>query len=275
MDDHESLSKADVMKMITAAEANIHHLTSQIDEFILQRPKERSNLGRLWFTILPVGKLPTELLLEIFLLAIQSNSTRTVVDDSGPYGPPASVRQTLVLSQVCFSWRKIVIGSPKLWAGAFVDVRLGALPELLREKHIVRLKTLLERSHPLPISLSITSDYLPRSASFGDVATAVLEAVVLTASRWKDLTVRVDRSSLDDLIHMYPGPFAALETLDVHLNCLRVFYDSPRLRRLKLVAKDDDLWPEDVACMPFARPTHLNLVESNPTTCHRILLSSS
>jgi hypothetical protein len=24
--------------------------------------------------------------------------------------------------------------------------------------------------------------------------------------------------------------------------------------------------------MPFARLTHLNLVESNPTTCHRILL---
>ncbi|KAJ7879622.1 hypothetical protein B0H14DRAFT_3858463 [Mycena olivaceomarginata] len=134
MDDHESLSKADVIKM-----ANINHLTSQIDEFILQRQKQRSNLGRLW------------------------------------------------------------------------------------------------------------------SASFSDVATAVLEAVVPTASRWKDLTVRVDRSSLDDLIRMDPGPFAALETLD-------------------LVTKDDDLWPEDVACMPFARLTHLNLVESNPTTCHRILL---
>jgi hypothetical protein len=106
---------AEVKAQIGATETNIHRLSTQIDELICARQKERNTLARLWFMIVPVGKLPTELLVEIFALAAESDSSSMVVDRGLPaFGLDHPVRQALLLSQVCSSWRQIVTKLPRL-----------------------------------------------------------------------------------------------------------------------------------------------------------------
>ncbi|KAF7325293.1 F-box domain-containing protein [Mycena venus] len=163
MDVH-CLSQEHIQAQIDATEANIRRLTSQIEELHRARQKERRTLGKLWFMIVPVGKTPTELLVKIFALAV---------------GPDHPVHQVLLLSQVCSSWRQIVIGSPKLWAIGVVDVQLDK-----RNKgncYLDGLQTLLGRSAPLPISVLLRKSLNPHPSA--PSITSVLRVLMPTAAR--------------------------------------------------------------------------------------------
>ncbi|KAJ7878675.1 hypothetical protein B0H13DRAFT_1722224 [Mycena leptocephala] len=140
-----------------------------------------------------VGKVPTELLVEIFSLAIQSDSeTSTVLQRNPPFGPHHPVHRAFLLSQICSSWRQIVIGSPKLWAIGLVDDWLRT--ENPQEDYLDLLKTLLDRSSPLPISVSVTD----KTHSIVPLATstkAILRVLVPTVTRWKKL--KIDSGSVE------------------------------------------------------------------------------
>ncbi|KAF7357772.1 F-box domain-containing protein [Mycena venus] len=254
-----------VLAQISATEANIRRLTTEIDELESQRQKERRAVGRLWFMILPVGTLPTELLLEIFALAVQS---RTDVDRrSPPYGPDHPIHQTLLLSHVCSLWRQIVLTSPRLWVAGLIDVRLdrkGYLP-----RNLARLTMLLDRSSPLPLTVSLAGGKAENGAD--PARAAILHALIPTVSRWKDL--KAGHYSFFNELNASPGSFTALEKLDIHLrsNQLHLFSTSSHLRYLRLVM-EDRMSPGDVLRIPWAQLTHLDLEESNPTTCRLVLL---
>jgi hypothetical protein len=274
-------SKEDVKAHINETEANIRRFTTQIDELERARQKERRTLARLWFIIVPLGKLPTELLVEIFHLAVQPESCSTddrigiVVDRNTPaFGTHHPVHQSLLLSQVCSSWRNIVVGSPKLWAAGSVDVRLDR-HRYSPENYVDGLKILLDRSLPLPVHVSLTCENDDLHTT--EVHRHILRAMIPTASRWK--TLKMDSWSVDNLslLDTPPGPFTTLEALDLavlHSNNMHLFFICPRLRHLKLVVIEngDRISVDDVLRIPWAQLTHLELQEEDPTTCRFILL---
>ncbi|KAJ6594317.1 hypothetical protein B0H19DRAFT_57882 [Mycena capillaripes] len=250
------LSKQEVRAQIELTETNIRHLTSnirglqfaaveyQIIEFTRERQKERDKLAWLWFMISPVGTLPTELLLEIFALAVQSHPTNLFVcRHSPPFGRDHPIHRTLVLSQICSSWRQIVVASPRLWATGVVDVRLDG--KNTPHGYLSFVQMLLDRSAPLLISISLAT------VSHISPFPAIVQIIVPTVSRWRNL--RVDEASLEVLKENSSGPYTALQRLEIQ-------YDSFISRR------------NNVFRMPWPQLTHLDLLEPVAATCRSILL---
>ncbi|KAJ7680729.1 hypothetical protein DFH06DRAFT_1464875 [Mycena polygramma] len=275
-------SKDDIQAQIETTEANIHRFTAQIDELDRARQKERRTLGRLWFMISPVGRLATELLVEIFALAIQPDSeddgafkfgTRMVVRrDRSLFGLVHPVHQTFILSHICSSWRHVVLNSPKLWTAGVVDVRTNG------KNNFDIVRTLLDRSVPLPVSVSFTQELNGtrqlnefHAPSIPDIS----QVVASTASWWKSL--KTDRSSFDILQTISFGPFTALEDLNLQYGYeqsapIDLFFRCPLLRRL-IVGPDALSSQCDVVLhFPWAQLTHLDLVHGNPVTSQSILL---
>ncbi|KZV71395.1 hypothetical protein PENSPDRAFT_751786 [Peniophora sp. CONT] len=96
-------------------------------------------------TLLPpiyIYKLPPEVLLEIFRLFSPTGETTT---DPFRFCLPASVDDARKLSQVCSSWRAIALSLKRLWTDIPIlnDYWAGLS---------------LERSRPLPVSISISLD---------------------------------------------------------------------------------------------------------------------
>ncbi|KAJ7680721.1 hypothetical protein DFH06DRAFT_1464869 [Mycena polygramma] len=218
-------SKGDVQVQIETAEANILRLTAQIDELDRTRQEERRTLGRLW----------------------------------SPIGPDHPVHQTIILSQICSSWRQVVLSSPKLWTAGVVDVRMNGKNNL----DIVRY--LLDRSAPLPISVSLTRELNAArqlNESYGPPIPDLSQVVPSTASRHFRISL---------------GPFTALEDLDLQYGHsqstpIDLFFRCPLLRRL--ILRPDLLRSPCDAMLHFswAQLTHLDLLHGNSVTAQSILL---
>ncbi|KAF7357761.1 F-box domain-containing protein [Mycena venus] len=135
--------------------------------------------------VVPVGKLPVELLLKTFALAVSLGN-----GEVRPFGPGHPAYQSLLLSHVCSFWRQIVIGSPRLWAVGLVDVRFDA--KKMRKDYPGFLQTLLDRSAPLPISISFTNP-MESITQYTPSVEALVQVVAPTVARWKHL--ELDESS--------------------------------------------------------------------------------
>ncbi|KAJ6594347.1 hypothetical protein B0H19DRAFT_1095115 [Mycena capillaripes] len=274
----EILSKEEVTAQIRATEANICRLSTQIDELVQTRQKERRTLARLYFMIVPVGKLPTELLVEIFSLAVEpeSDSAELRTNFVGHKTPPfLPHRQTILLSHVCSAWREIAIGSSKLWAMGLIDVRLNRQND--EKIYLDGLQTLLDRSSPLPISVSLT--YRQTWTSFNLRAlpiAAILHIIAPTTSRWKFLNVADD--SLEAFKETSLGSFTALQGLrleyrtDSNTAPIDLFWDCPHLRHLTMMPRANSRSCSDLFRLPWDQLTHLNLVEWVPPTCRAVFL---
>ncbi|KAJ6588707.1 hypothetical protein B0H19DRAFT_1057845 [Mycena capillaripes] len=253
-------SVTDVKAQIDTTAAKILYLTSQIDELERVRNDERRTLGRLWMMILPVGRLPTELLVEIFDFVVQA--------DAAPQSRiQAAGLPILPLAQICTHWREIVISAPKLWAACRLVIMLDRYRGW-SATFLDGLKTQLDRSAPLPISVSLAF------GSYGtrDYAADVIRAMVVSASRWKEL--KLDSPSFSYLrAAVTPGIFASLECLDLQYlaqseasSVSRLFLPCPNLRCVSVGPYVGQLQ------MPWAQLTNLKLYEPSTTMCHAILL---
>ncbi|KAJ7451752.1 hypothetical protein B0H11DRAFT_2201518 [Mycena galericulata] len=272
-----------VKKQIEATKAKMLCIETQISGLARALQTERRTLARLWMMITPMGKLPTELLVEIFTHSVQSTViTPGSHSDHDPFtGAHTPTRQALLLSQVCPYWRQIVNSTPKFWNAGVIDVHLAAKRESTAEKYIDGLETLLARSAPLPISVSFTQDSAGIASSAEalalDTATGlVFRAMSSTTHRWKSL--KVDGFSFKPLTSLSGGTFPTLESLDVKYNTygqnipLRVFYPAPRLQRLALVLQGSREYQPKLLLMPWPQLTHLKLTYSSLSACREILL---
>ncbi|KAJ7770571.1 hypothetical protein B0H16DRAFT_1515955, partial [Mycena metata] len=272
-------SNEQVKVQIDSTESNIRLLTSLIHGLTCALHEERRTLARLWFMILPVGKLPTEVLLHIFAFAVESRPTNLAVTrERPPFGPNHPVWQALRLSQVCSAWRQIVIHSPRLWAAGVVDVRLDNMEKRPRNTYLALLQTLIDRSSPLPIALSVNHTFDGfRPASIG----AIIQIIAPTTSRWRAL--KINDTAFTAFKETSPGPFTALEHLDLEYAAssqtspIDLFSLCPRLRRLTVVPQGYYYMSRrnehDVLRMPWPQITHLELVEPlDSATCRAILL---
>ncbi|KAJ7137792.1 hypothetical protein C8R44DRAFT_975775 [Mycena epipterygia] len=269
-----------VKGLIEATEANIERLTAQIRELNCMRDRERSILATLRLMVVPIGKLPTELLVEIFKFAVHTplfyNNTSLYRHNpsASMFNGPAHIafRKVLCLSQVSPYWRQIVNSTPQLWAEGVVDVHWS--DKELTEKRQDRLKTLLARSAPSPLSISIQSSNTTRANS---ISTSIARIILPTAHRWRNLHINLD--FFPNFNNLPPGTFNALERLTIEdfdgQLALTVFQSSPRLRNLILgtmygMELDIHLLP-----MPWSQLTELTIDNDSLGACRAILLQCS
>ncbi|KAF8205754.1 hypothetical protein K438DRAFT_1818471 [Mycena galopus ATCC 62051] len=232
-----------VKVLIATAEANIERLTTQIRELTSIRERERSILATLRLMVVPIGKLPTELLVEIFKLAVDA----PVVS---PY------------------WRQIIHNAPQLWAQGFVEINLS---QKLNDRlgYMDGLQTLLARSNPLPISISLTRT--ARDPTRSESVQTIARMVTATAHRWKNLSV--DMSSFD----IQHESFAVLERLSMQdlskqKDPVIAFQSSPRLRYFDFWSGSITVSPIHLLRLPWSQLTHLDIEDMSLGGCRAVLL---
>ncbi|KAJ7754582.1 hypothetical protein B0H16DRAFT_1886679 [Mycena metata] len=270
-----------VAAQIHATEANIRLLSSLIRGLKSELVKERQVLSRLWFQVLPVGKIPTELLLEIFALVVEPTMSEPIPAKE-PFDAGHPFQQALRLSQVCSSWRQIVLHAPRLWAAGPVDVRLQKMEKHPRKSYLAILQALLDRSAPFSFTISIW-DGSETSRADEPFLNDVARLLTPTMSRWKVLSV--NERAFEIFARMFPGPFTALESVDFRyeahgydaLRPVDTFALCPRLCSVKVapsgIYRMSNHAEHDVLRMPWVQLTQLHLSELlDAATCRSILL---
>ncbi|KAJ6531986.1 hypothetical protein B0H19DRAFT_1273158 [Mycena capillaripes] len=270
--------------LIAAAEANIERLTEQIRELNCARERERHTLSTLRMRLLPIGKLPTELLVEIFQLAVHTPvqqlwkawnwMARSWSNDNED--SRAALLKVLYLSQVLSYWRLIVQDSQQLWAQAVVDISLG---RNLTDQYLDGLEILLARSASLPISVSLT--LIPRSSrnpsTFPESSETLARIMSPTAGRWKNLAINFDSFfRFNDLHHT---AFTSLECLFIgdfskQSDPVTAFQSCARLRNFTFKSSP---WESKIHLfhLPWSQLTHLEAHDTSLGGCRTTLLQCS
>ncbi|KAJ7766775.1 hypothetical protein B0H16DRAFT_1522447 [Mycena metata] len=274
-----------VKGLIEAAEANIARLTAQIRELDCLRAKERSILATLRFMIIPIGKLPTEILVEIFKHTVQT----PVLADENPwgysasrgstslfrYGSHAAIEKVLCLSRVCSYWREVVDATPVLWAEGVVSVTAKEVAP--SESYLKGLKSLLARSTPYPISVAFASD-TTTTIHFKSWAQHVWPVMLPTAQRWRNLEIKLP--SFLHLNELPPGVFASLERLHIHnlseqTGATTAFRSCPRLRNFALKTPRDSRINLILDHLPWWQLVEIDIQDSSFRGCRAALLQCS
>ncbi|KAF8207116.1 hypothetical protein K438DRAFT_423995 [Mycena galopus ATCC 62051] len=135
---HSSGSELDVTaKTIEALELKKSHLLKEASDVDLQLRHARAKYGRLLNQNAHIYKLPTEILSHIFMICQQTP------------GPKAmSVPFEILVSQVSSMFREIAIGTPLLWIGIAIIVRMRPhnFSRKVLEWKLARVRVYLERS---------------------------------------------------------------------------------------------------------------------------------
>ncbi|KAJ7292757.1 hypothetical protein C8J57DRAFT_1490247 [Mycena rebaudengoi] len=206
-------------ELIREAETNIARLDSQIRDLECLRDKERGVIASLRMVLVPIRKLPVELLREIFMLSVEHRPSWMIVQ---------SIKEILGLSQVCAHWRRVAHNTPRLWTSC-----LRFRPSKpLSDTHVAGTKLWLERSTPLPLEIDIYSSLETR------VIAPLMDTVLSVAHRWKSLELVVQ--TMDVLEQITPGTLKELDTLSVRCTAadpytiITPFLSAPRLRHVEL-----------------------------------------
>ncbi|KAJ7286338.1 hypothetical protein C8J57DRAFT_1708647 [Mycena rebaudengoi] len=213
-----------IKKFIQESEANILDidakvalLNSQIRDLLCLRELERGKIATLRAVIVPIRKLPTELLTRIFALSVDSP------------------QDALCVSQVSAYWRRVAHSTPLLWT----------VPVILQptikpsETYLSSTKAWIERSSPLLIPIELESslcrcDLLP-----------LMEVLLSASSRWKRFAAPT--CVLPSLIYLPADTFANLEEVAFHgygegrspsTRKFRHYLPAPRLRNATIYAVD-------------------------------------
>ncbi|KDQ51332.1 hypothetical protein JAAARDRAFT_199167 [Jaapia argillacea MUCL 33604] len=133
----------------------------------------------------PIRMLPPEILVDIFALC-----------DSGS-GCVSNLDAPIVFMQVCSSWRKLVLGSPRLWSSPCVVDGGDHL-----DRSFAHFTNCLEKSadSPLTISAVLYQNFDKRTPKLPDIFSQVVEH----ASRWRSLKLYVPLHSLGSTLSRIP-----------------------------------------------------------------------
>ncbi|KAJ7166384.1 hypothetical protein C8R43DRAFT_1061225 [Mycena crocata] len=231
--------------LIRASEENVARIDSQIRDLVRLRERERGFITALKLVIAPIRKLPAELLVQIFLDAVNP-----------PYYSRQVHKRVLVICQVCAHWRELACTTPQLWTWTLPNKNKKTTPEV----YIALAKIFLERSAPLSIPVSFNPDAAPLE-----------DAIFGVASRWKTLSWQ--NTGVSRLRRLPMDTLQALEEVDFRIYNqdptppIKAFLGAPRLRKVALAVRHTVLFP-----MPWSQLTHLTVSEKSPQLCLDILL---
>ncbi|KAJ7069035.1 hypothetical protein B0H15DRAFT_1027842 [Mycena belliarum] len=200
----------------------------------------------------PIQTLPSELILEIFQLAVDPQEESEFYS-KGRRG----LRAALVLSQVCAQWRRLAQTTPQLWTlQSFpVEVVKSNKSGAARKISMDATKACLDRSGSLLISVHLRG-------LTQDAAAPFLKELICHSHRWRTLSLSM--ASISALAEISPGGLNGLESVDLSLrggstpdplhSKLTTFLAAPRLRSVNLGAHYLPFLP-----MPWPQLTHLTL----------------
>lgn len=127
---------------LSSLDENLSYAQNNVDELMLQLSECFLKWTQYKAVISPVRRLPPEILCQIFLDAISSESQK-----------PHKNLAPLSLCQVCESWRWAALGLPKLWTHLVFSFKPSTL-----ERDIRRMEFWLNRAKDLALSLSLCAE---------------------------------------------------------------------------------------------------------------------
>ncbi|KAJ7082969.1 hypothetical protein C8R44DRAFT_58137 [Mycena epipterygia] len=234
--------------LIAAAEENIARIDSQIKDLMCLRDRERGLITALRLVIAPIRKLPSELLVQIFLHSLSS------------FRP--SIKDVLKLCHVCALWKQLAYRTPGLWT---IELPINITKD--STDYIAARKVWLERSAPLPIPISVDLGAPGKKSS-----PSLVDLLLSVAPRWR--TLRLHHRMLPALASLAPDSLRQLEAVELVRRresgfhpAVSAFLDAPLLRDVTLNVKHTERFP-----MPWTQLTRLVLTDSDPQVCLDILV---
>ncbi|KAJ6541934.1 hypothetical protein B0H19DRAFT_1268865 [Mycena capillaripes] len=193
----------------------------------------------------PIHSLPTELLADILMLALQASP------------PWASFKDVLLLCRICGHWRQVALNTPQVWA-----MQSFPLSVTKEQMSFTVNKMFLERSAPSPISVYI--DHL------------AFDLVPLLASasyRSRDLTIHTGYSALRQFdmavfARLLADNLENLETLELRMDSeVTIPLAAPRLHNLTI-----ENVSANILSISWTQLTNLSLSYDSPQLCLDILI---
>ncbi|KAJ7103014.1 hypothetical protein B0H15DRAFT_942528 [Mycena belliarum] len=250
-------------ELIAESRANIARLEAQIKDLESLRAREYNIIAALQLITAPVRALPNELLGKIFTVALE----RRTGDEL--WG--ASIKDVLVLTQVCSRWRQAALSTPQLWVRRLPLISEKRPGEVLT----TATKVFLERSAPLPVPVSLGSGNSPGYDPGAGALAPPMDALFAVPQRWLALTLPIE--SLAALAEAATESLTALEALDLrgttggetkHHPHTNIFLSAMHLRRLTLWhVQNIDTFP-----VSWSQITTLALADESPKACLEIIL---
>ncbi|KAJ7286312.1 hypothetical protein C8J57DRAFT_1708629 [Mycena rebaudengoi] len=232
-------------------DAKIADLTSQIRDLACLRELERGKLATLRGIIVPIRKLPMELLARIFLMVVEPKCCNQ--------NPQISQGDVMRLSQVSAYWRKVAHSMPRLWATP-ITLRLKKKPT---DGFIAVTKAWMDRSSPLPIDIIIKTS-LPNA----DLVPS-MDVLLSVAHRLKSLTATLE--SVASFTHLPSNALAKLESLYLSVTNaqgggfnISAFANAPCLTTVHL-GQGINMTP--LPGIPWNQLTAVRLTHPSPESC--------
>lgn len=173
----------------------------------------------------PINWLPTELLIEIFLIRTEDESADMAV------GPPYNLAP-VIISHVCHKWRELALTMPRLWS--FISYRT---PHWIPQP----LSVFLQRAGSSPISFNFistpstngTSDNSNASTLEAATLIDIIHTLCCQRRRFRSLTFECGFAKsmehiLEGLTHLY-GHLQELESLDLAISALNPSFEGTQL----------------------------------------------
>jgi len=168
--------------------------------------------------------LPFELQAEIFLLCLPHKRYPSL-PDTGVEAPSTFLR-------VCKAWRDLALSIPRLWSS--FEITTDASQSLRSINLCSRVMLWMRRSRDVPLSVRLT--YEPPSSTacryFDTAATAVLEALMTSISRWERIEIKVPGATLMPLLASAPHDLVNLKSLTINLQGVWTAHGAVRVQTL-------------------------------------------
>lgn len=256
-----------------AYDAEIAKLMDVVGKLERQRADLQQHRHNLTSSTAPIRRLPNELLVEIFYRCISGSWER----DKESVGMAA-----WDLGQVSSHWRRVALASKKLWS--FIDVNLNEIPgacatatggqRLSFGQEVVR--TYLERSDPVPLTISIWSLETDRFVC----THPILAALTSQSFRWRDATIILGAAyfGAGETLSTIEGSLPLLERLVLEIEDgygnmpeTQIGYlgTCPKLREATIT------WLDPMITLPLKQLTTLQIWGCDQTVVINVLLSCS
>ncbi|KAF7296676.1 F-box domain-containing protein [Mycena chlorophos] len=211
--------------LLVEARNTLQAIEAEIAPLMRRREEELLRIAAIEDSLSPFHTLPTELAVQIFAEVIGRAPwphEPQPVNARHPRFVSEEMEAAFTLSAVCSSWRNIVIQTPVLWTqGLLFKVALA------KESYIRFVEHILQRSDPLPISISLDNypGPPPRGSAADAGAQELLRVLITAAHRWEQFNCGLDDSFL--------FPFLSESQPLNHLKSLYLYHNSNEGARIK------------------------------------------
>ncbi|KAJ6472789.1 hypothetical protein DFH09DRAFT_953876 [Mycena vulgaris] len=170
---------------------DIADLRKALDKLADEREKLCAYVDAHKVLIMPVRRLPLDIIQEIFVACIPTHRNCVM----------SAVEAPVLLGRICSSWRTISLSTPRLWSKLHVvEPASPYFPVLIDEKVAQRLETTkmwLGRSGQRPLSISVIA-----TASNTGFTAQIIQALLPFKSRWEHIAFTAESSGFTALSHL-------------------------------------------------------------------------